>query len=117
MTLAPHPEAEPHQRLPHRPHVVHHAQPDPAQRPQAERVLTDCLGVPVRLESDPAALSATVANAARVARALSALAEAGVSLSEFALGQPSLDEVFLSLTEREHLTATQHNHTALEVAS
>ena len=38
---------------------------DPTQRPQAERVLTDCLGVPVRLESDPAALSATVADAGR----------------------------------------------------
>jgi len=71
---------------------------DPAQRPQAERVLSDCLGEQVRLESDPAGLSATVADAARVARALSALAEAGVAISEFSLGQPSLDEVFLSLT-------------------
>jgi ABC-2 type transport system ATP-binding protein len=71
---------------------------DPAQRPLAERVLAGELGVPVRLESDPAALSATVGDAARVAQALSALTGAGVGLSEFALGQPSLDEVFMALT-------------------
>ena len=37
--------------------------------------------------------------------------------SELTVAVDSLEQVFLSLTEREHLTATQHNHTALEVAS
>ena len=31
-------------------------------------------------------------------KALSKLEEAGISLSDFSLGQPSLDEVFLTLT-------------------
>ena len=33
-----------------------------------------------------------------MAHALSALSHAGVNLAEFSLGQPSLDEVFLTLT-------------------
>jgi ABC-2 type transport system ATP-binding protein len=70
----------------------------PQQRPQAQRLLTAALGVPVHLESDEAALSARVADADRVAEALAALSHAGVAVGDFALGQPSLDEVFLALT-------------------
>ena len=73
---------------------------DPEQRPQAERVLSQTLQVAVHLEADPAALSAQVTDPDRVALALAELARAGVALSEFALGQPSLDEVFLALTGR-----------------
>jgi ABC-2 type transport system ATP-binding protein len=80
---------------------------DPTQRPQAERVLSQALGVPAHLESDPAALSARVpvASAAqetgeRVAHALAELARSGIAVSDFALGQPRLDEVFLALTGR-----------------
>ena len=73
---------------------------DPEQRPQAERVLSQTLQVAVHLEADPAALSAQVTDPHRVALALAELARAGVALSEFALGQPSLDEVFLALTGR-----------------
>ena len=54
--------------------------------------------VPVRLESDPAALSARVSDPERVAHALAQLSRSGVALTDFALGQPSLDEVFLALT-------------------
>jgi ABC-2 type transport system ATP-binding protein len=68
------------------------------QRPQAERTLSTSLGVPVHLESDPAALSAQITNPTRVAHALAQLADAGIPLMSFALGQPSLDEVFLALT-------------------
>jgi ABC-2 type transport system ATP-binding protein len=73
---------------------------DPEQRPQAERVLSQTLQVVVQLEADPAALSAQVTDPHRVALALAELSRAGVALSEFALGQPSLDEVFLALTGR-----------------
>ena len=73
---------------------------DPQQRPQAERVLSQTLQVAVHLEADPAALSAQVTDPDRVALALAELSRAGVALSEFALGQPSLDEVFLALTGR-----------------
>jgi ABC-2 type transport system ATP-binding protein len=71
---------------------------DPAQRPAAERVLAAALGVPVELDSDPAALFARVSDPERVAVALAELSRAGVAFTDFALGQPSLDEVFLALT-------------------
>jgi daunorubicin/doxorubicin transport system ATP-binding protein len=71
---------------------------DPGARPDAEQVLSQALGAPVRLESDPAALSARVSDPERVAYALAQLSRSGVGLTDFALGQPSLDEVFLALT-------------------
>jgi ABC-2 type transport system ATP-binding protein len=73
---------------------------DPEQRADAERVLARTLGVPVHLESDPAALSARPAGPDGVAHALAELSRAGVAVTDFALGQPSLDEVFLALTGR-----------------
>jgi ABC-2 type transport system ATP-binding protein len=73
---------------------------DPAQRSHAEQVLAPPLGVPVHLASDPAALSARVSDPQRVVRALVELGRAGVAVADFALGQPSLDEVFLALTGR-----------------
>ena len=73
---------------------------DPEDRPEAERMLSRALGAPVRLESDPAALSARVSDPERVAHALAELSRSGVAVTNFALGQPSLDEVFLALTGR-----------------
>ncbi len=71
---------------------------NPAQRPDAEQVLIRELQVPVHLESDPAALSARVSDPDKVARALGELSRADVAVTDFALAQPSLDEVFLALT-------------------
>jgi ABC-2 type transport system ATP-binding protein len=73
---------------------------DPEDRPEAERVLSQALGVRVRVESDPAALSARISDPERVAHALAELSRSGVAVTDFALGQPSLDEVFLALTGR-----------------
>ena len=70
---------------------------DPAQRPEAERLLAAELEG-VHLESDPAALSAPCADADRAAEAVAALARGGMRIADFSLGQPSLDEVFLALT-------------------
>ncbi len=70
---------------------------DPEQRAAAETVLVAELGN-VKLESDPAALTAPCANADRGAVAVAALTNAGIGLASFTLGQPSLDEVFLALT-------------------
>ena len=79
--------------------AVHVRLNDPEQRPEAQRLLTQALGVPVHLESDPVAVSARVGDAAEtVAHALAELARAGVAVTDFSLGQPSLDEVFLALT-------------------
>ena len=60
-------------------------------------MLTEELGA-VHLEPDPAALSASCADADRAAEAVAALARSGVAIANFSLGQPSLDEVFLALT-------------------
>jgi ABC-2 type transport system ATP-binding protein len=73
---------------------------DPQRRPEAERLVQRTLGVPVHLESDPAALSAPVADPERAAHALGELSRSEVAVSDFSLGQPSLDEVFLALTGR-----------------
>ena len=46
------------------------------------------------------ALTASASDPERVARALMELARADIEVAEFALGQPSLDEVFFALTGR-----------------
>src|SRR3954447_5637184 len=74
---------------------------DPDQRPEAERVLSRTLGAQVHLDADPAALSTSCPPAPeRAAEAISELTRSGVTVADFSLGQPSLDEVFLALTGR-----------------
>jgi ABC-2 type transport system ATP-binding protein len=87
------------------PGTLHIRLADPARRPDAGRMLTRFLGVPVQPGPDPVALSARVPGrpAARpvteeVAAVIGELARAGIAVGEFAFGQPSLDEVFLALT-------------------
>ncbi|TSB47052.1 ATP-binding cassette domain-containing protein [Alkalicoccobacillus porphyridii] len=71
---------------------------DVAQREPAIRILEEVLAVQVHTGSDSAAITSQVANSSVVVKALSKLEEAGITLSDFSLGQPSLDEVFLTLT-------------------
>ncbi|MGC3003441.1 ATP-binding cassette domain-containing protein [Streptomyces sp. G35A] len=84
---------------------VHLRLRDPEQRPLAADVLRRALDARVQPEPDPVALTARLGTAAhqdtaaeQAARALSELARAGVTVDNFSLGQPSLDEVFLALT-------------------
>jgi daunorubicin/doxorubicin transport system ATP-binding protein len=63
------------------------------------------LHAPVHDGADPVLLTATLPAARpgpppseQAAAAVTSLGRAGISVSEFALGQPSLDEVFLALT-------------------
>jgi ABC-2 type transport system ATP-binding protein len=86
--------------------TVHLRLRDPRQRPEAERVLTYVLDAQVQPDADPVALTARIGSgdtdfeaSERAARALSELARAGIVVDDFALGQPSLDEVFLALTD------------------
>ncbi len=81
---------------------------DPGQRDRAASVLAATLGVPIHAEPNPANLAATIpahgdssAAAPRMAHAITALSEAGIAVTDFSLGQPSLDEVFLALTGRD----------------
>jgi len=78
---------------------------DPAQRPKARRALTGLLEVSVHDGPGPAELTARIpaarsgrAASGEAAAAVAELAWAGITVGEFALGQPSLDEVFLALT-------------------
>ncbi|MFP8944185.1 ATP-binding cassette domain-containing protein [Streptomyces fenghuangensis] len=87
--------------------AVHLRLRDAERRPEAERLLARVLEARIQLDPDPVALTARVglhgdgAGAAEQAsRALAELARAGITVDTFSLGQPSLDEVFLALTDR-----------------
>ena len=71
---------------------------DPFARDEARRLLSTALAAPVHLDGDPTALSATISDPEQVAYALADLTRSGVAITDYALGQPSLDEVFLALT-------------------
>ena len=71
----------------------------PDDRPVAERILSRIVGE-VHLEPDPASLAAPNASPELAAEALAALNAEGIGVATFALGQPSLDEVFMALTGR-----------------
>src|SRR5680860_1353721 len=88
---------------------------DPDRRPQAEELLARTLDLPVRREPDPAALSVRVSDSERVAYALAELSREGIAVATFALGQPSLDEVFLALTGRPAEPEPASNNGALAV--
>lgn len=79
---------------------------DPERRADAASVLARTLGVDVSSDGDPAGLQARVTEPTRVTYALDELAWSGIVLSEFGLGQPSLDEVFLALTGRHATSST-----------
>ncbi|MEX2253425.1 MAG: ATP-binding cassette domain-containing protein [Thermoleophilaceae bacterium] len=86
---------------------------DPERRPEAERVLAQELGE-VHLESDPAALSTSCADADQAAEAVAALSRSGLGVANFSLGQPSLDEVFLALTGHPAEEQTPEQAIAIE---
>jgi len=73
---------------------------DPRERDEVARLLAGSLSAQPVLESDPAAVSLRVTRPQDVAPALQRVAEHGLLITEYSLGQPSLDEVFLALTGR-----------------
>ncbi|MGC5330582.1 ATP-binding cassette domain-containing protein [Micromonospora sp. DT62] len=96
--------------------TVHLRLRDPGRRPEAEKLLQAALGVPVQLAPDPVALTARVGGDGsdldaneQAARALGDLARAGIVVDDFSLGQPSLDEVFLALTDHPAVAADERD--------
>ncbi|MEU5955843.1 ATP-binding cassette domain-containing protein [Streptomyces sp. NPDC047525] len=89
---------------------VHVRLRDADQREDAANALRVALDAEVQLEPDPVALTARVGDgerngtdaAEKASRALAELARAGITVDNFSLGQPSLDEVFLALTGTAH---------------
>ncbi|MEU6630329.1 ATP-binding cassette domain-containing protein [Streptomyces parvus] len=82
------------------------------QRAEAQKVLALALNTDVQLDADPVALSARVDGqtteqgaAEHAGRALAELARCGITVDNFSLGQPSLDEVFLALTDKKGVAA------------
>jgi ABC-2 type transport system ATP-binding protein len=78
---------------------------DGEQRPRAQQVLGRALEGAIQLAADPLALSMLLATqpdatdmGRLVGRAMTQLADAGVGIAEVSVGQPSLDEAFLTLT-------------------
>jgi ABC-2 type transport system ATP-binding protein len=74
---------------------------------EAEALLKQVLGPGVQNGTDACTLTAQAARDDLVAAALAGLAGAGIGIAEFALGQPSLDEVFFALTGRPADPATE----------
>jgi ABC-2 type transport system ATP-binding protein len=86
--------------------TVHVRLRDPLQRPEAADVLARVLAAQVQLDADAVALTVRVSDggaaqaaAEYAAQALAELARSGITVDDFSLGQPSLDEVFLALTD------------------
>jgi ABC-2 type transport system ATP-binding protein len=94
---------------------------DPDDLPAARRMLERTLRVPVHPGADPAAIAARVPSAGEldgtgelVARALAELSRCGIAVTDFSLGQPRLDEVFLALTGRPATASTKSRHHTTE---
>ncbi|MFF8672395.1 ATP-binding cassette domain-containing protein [Streptomyces sp. NPDC015242] len=95
---------------------VHLRLRDAEQRSLAADLLRRTLDARVQLEPDPVALTARLGTAAsddsaaeQAARALNELARAGITVDNFSLGQPSLDEVFLALTGHDTHDSPGHS--------
>ncbi|MEX2426580.1 MAG: ATP-binding cassette domain-containing protein [Thermomicrobiaceae bacterium] len=71
---------------------------EPHERLAAQGVLGQTLDVEIELGSDPSLLIARVGTTHGVANAFAELSRREIEITEFSLGQPSLDEVFLTLT-------------------
>ena len=91
---------------------------DPGSVGLAARVLGEALGCPIEVGAGDPILRAMITgdgdHGGPVSDALARLAGAGVAIARFALGQPSLDEVFLALTGHR---AEDSNHNRLTEGS
>ncbi|HRQ64127.1 MAG TPA: ATP-binding cassette domain-containing protein [Xanthomonadaceae bacterium] len=86
--------------------TLHVRMADAARRPEAEAVLRQVLGE-VHDGSDAATLAAKVNDDDLMPRALAALTESGITVVEFSLAQPSLDDVFFALTGHAAVERTE----------
>ncbi|MEU3884275.1 ATP-binding cassette domain-containing protein [Streptomyces californicus] len=92
--------------------TVHVRLREAGQRAEAQKVLALALNTDVQTEADPVALTARMEGqssdrgaAEQAGRALAELARCGITVDNFSLGQPSLDEVFLALTDKKGVAA------------
>jgi len=86
---------------------LHVALADPATLDAASALLEQRLGRAVQRSTEGAELSVLADTAREANEALAALVAAGIELSDFSMGQPSLDEVFFALTGQPAMDAAQ----------
>jgi ABC-2 type transport system ATP-binding protein len=86
--------------------TLHFRLADPEQRAQAHQAIAGLLADGVLPPTEPGAFTVKLADASLAPEVLAALARAGVRLADFALGAPSLDDVFFALTGRPAEAAT-----------
>lgn len=84
---------------------------DAARRTEAQRLITRVLGDGVLPGSEPTDVAARLETAAQGAAVISALAQVGIEVAHFSVGDPSLDEVFLALTGKPAEPAQQREAT------
>jgi ABC-2 type transport system ATP-binding protein len=77
---------------------LHVALVDPTQLDEAARLLEAQLGGAAQRNQEDARLSIAVRSPVEANKALAVLIASGIELGDFALGNPSLDEVFFALT-------------------
>jgi ABC-2 type transport system ATP-binding protein len=77
---------------------LHVALADPARLDEAAALLEARLGHPVQRSAEGAQLSVLGGTAKEANEALAELIASGIELSDFSMGQPSLEEVFFALT-------------------
>lgn len=77
---------------------LHVALGDHARLGEAEAILEQALGAPVQRSAECAQLSVVAGSTRAANEALGLLISAGIELSDFSMGSPSLDEVFFALT-------------------
>ncbi len=73
-----------------------------AEIERAARLLEERLAHPARKDADGGQLAVVAGTAHTAATAVAGLIADGIEVADFSMGSPSLDEVFFSLTGREH---------------
>ena len=79
----------------------------PEQRQKAEEFLSQRLDLTVHLDSDPVELTARLSSPEDATGVMQQLSQTDIRIASFSFGQPSLDEVFLTLTGHVAETTTE----------
>jgi ABC-2 type transport system ATP-binding protein len=80
--------------------MLHVALAEPGRLEEAERLLAASVGAAVQRSVEGGQLAVCTGSAAAANAAVGALLAAGIEVSDFSMGSPSLDEVFFALTGR-----------------
>ena len=78
--------------------MLHVALADPARLDEAAALLGERLGAAVQRSVEGGRLAVACGSAEAASGAVAALVAAGIEPADFAMGSPSLDEVFFALT-------------------